>query len=149
MAYSEVFVSLSLQLFELIETVMRTGNHPCSETLLAPMNTIFTKAVILPPPVLAQEERPFQPLFFASAHLSSRSGCLAHSCRAVFNRLRTDGLSKSLASAETAKARVPLPIMGNFRPLETWWTPSPSLPVNVPKPYFCRPFAPPFSKNLT
>ena len=38
------------------------------ETLLAAVNTFFTDMVILPPAVLTQEERPFQPPLLASAH---------------------------------------------------------------------------------
>ena len=49
---------------------MRTSDQTRPETLLAAVNTFFTDMVILPPAVLAQEERPFQPPLLASAELS-------------------------------------------------------------------------------
>ena len=54
---------------------MRTSDQTRPETLLAAMNTFFADMVILPPAVLAQEERPFQPPLLASAH---RQSCLRH-----------------------------------------------------------------------
>ena len=44
---------------------MRTSDQTRPETLLAAVNTFFTDMVILPPAVLAQEERPFQPPLLA------------------------------------------------------------------------------------
>lgn len=109
-------------------TVMWTGKlfHP--EALLAVVGTVPTQTMILPSSVPAQEERPFQMPFLTSAHRSSRSGaprlgistsgCLSHSCRAVSNLSRMDGRSKSLGSAATAKARVPLPMIRKRRSSE-------------------------------
>ena len=109
-------------------TVMRAGElfHP--EALLAATNAAPTQAMILPPPVHAQKEHPFQLPFLTSAHRSSRSdasrlgaitfGCLAQSCRAISNLSRIEGRSKSLGSAATAKARVPLPMIRKRRSSE-------------------------------
>ena len=114
---------------------MRAGQlfHP--EALFTAICAALTERMILPPPISAQEERPFQSPFLASAHRSSRSGaprlgistfdCLSHSCRAVSNLSRMDGRSKFLGSAATAKARVPLPMIRKRRSSEWWWTPYP------------------------
>ena len=84
---------------------MRTSDQTRPETLLAAMNTFFADMVILPPAVLAQEERPFQPPLLASAHRQSCSGtsrpgflpsgglCSAHSRLASSNRSRMEGFS--------------------------------------------------------
>ena len=84
---------------------MRTSDQTRPETLLAAVNTFFTDMVILPPAVLAQEERPFQPPLLASAHRQSCSGtsrpgflpsgglCSAHSRLASSNRSRMEGFS--------------------------------------------------------
>ena len=53
---------------------MRASDQTRPETLLAAVNTFFTDMVILPPAVVTQEERPFQPPFLASAHRQSCSG---------------------------------------------------------------------------
>ena len=53
---------------------MRTGHHHRPEALLAGMDTAFAEFVILTPAVLAQEERPFQTPFLASAHKSCSGG---------------------------------------------------------------------------
>ena len=53
---------------------MRTSDQTRPETLLAAVNTFFADMVILPPAVLTQEERPFQPPLLASAHRQSCSG---------------------------------------------------------------------------
>ena len=45
---------------------MRASDQTRPETLLAAVNTFFTDMVILPPAVLAQEERPFQPPLLAA-----------------------------------------------------------------------------------
>ena len=89
-----------------------TGNNDNRpETLLAAVNTFFTDMVILPPAVLAQKERPFQPPFFTSAHRQSCSGtsrpgflpsgglCSAHSRFAFSNRSRMEGFSGVVRSA--------------------------------------------------
>ena len=47
---------------------MRTSDQTRPETLLAAVGAFPAGVVILPPAVLAQEERPFQPPFLASAH---------------------------------------------------------------------------------
>lgn len=47
-------------------------DHP--EALLAWVNTALADLVILPPAVLAQEERPFLPPFFTPDHRSPSSG---------------------------------------------------------------------------
>ena len=109
-------------------TIMRTGKLLHPEALLAVVGTIPTQAMILPPPVHAQKERPFQMPFLTSAHRSSRSGasrlgvsifgCVSHSCRAVSNLSRMEGRSKVLGSAATAKARVPLPMIKKRRSSE-------------------------------
>ena len=116
-------------------TVTRAGQLFYPETLFTAICAALTEWMILPSSVPAQEERPFQPPFLASAHLSSRSGaprlgastfgCLAHSWRAVSNLSRTEGRSKFLGSAATAKARVPLPMIRKRRSSEWWWTPYP------------------------
>ena len=84
---------------------MRASHQARPETLLVAVNTFFTDMVILPPAVLAQEERPFQPPFLASAHRQSCSGtsrpgflssgglCSAHSRLASSNRSRMEGFS--------------------------------------------------------
>ena len=90
---------------------MRTSNQTRPETLLAAVNTFFADMVILPPAVLAQEERPFQPPLLASAHRQSCSGtsrpgffpsgglCSAHSRFASSNRSRMEGFSGVIRSA--------------------------------------------------
>lgn len=114
---------------------MWAGNQMYPETLFTAIYAVLTEWMILPPPISTQEERPFQPPFLASAHRSSRSGasllgaitfgCLAQSCRAISNLSRTEGRSKFLGSAATAKARVPLPMIRKRRSSEWWWTPYP------------------------
>ena len=134
--YRERNDAFSTHIATLIRTpgkVPGTGKLLYPEALLAAICTVLTKWMILPPPVPTQEERPFQMPFLASAHRSSRSGafrlgvstfgCLSHSCRAVSNLSRMDGRSKSLGSAATAKARVPLPMIRKRRSSEWWWTP--------------------------
>ena len=54
--------------------IVRTGQHHRPETLLAGMDTALAELVILAPAVLAQEERPFQTPFLASAHKSCSGG---------------------------------------------------------------------------
>ncbi len=90
---------------------MRTSDQTRPETLLAAMNTFFADMVILPPAVLTQEERPFQPPLLASAHRQSCSGtsrpgflpsgglCSAHSRFASSNRSRMEGFSGVVRSA--------------------------------------------------
>ena len=90
---------------------MRTSDQTRPETLLAAVNTFFADMVILPSAVLAQEERPFQPPFLASAHRQSCSGtsrpgflpswglCSAHSRLASSNRSRIEGFSGVVRSA--------------------------------------------------
>ena len=90
---------------------MRTSNQTRPETLLAAVNTSFADMIILPPAVLAQEERPFQPPLLASAHRQSCSGtsrpgflpseglCSAHSRLASSNRSRMEGFSGVVRSA--------------------------------------------------
>ena len=53
---------------------MRASHQVCPETLLAAVVAFPAGVVILPPTVLTQEERPFQPPFLASAHMQSCSG---------------------------------------------------------------------------
>ena len=53
---------------------MRAGHHHRPETLLAGMGAAFAELVVLAPAVLAQEERPFQTPFLASAHKSCSGG---------------------------------------------------------------------------
>ena len=53
---------------------MRTGHHHRPETLFTGMDTALAELVVLAPAVLAQEERPFQTPFFASAHKSCSGG---------------------------------------------------------------------------
>ena len=56
---------------------MRAGHHHRPETLLAGMDAALAalaELVILASAVLAQEERPFQTPFFASAHKSCSGG---------------------------------------------------------------------------
>ena len=53
---------------------MRASHQVRPETLLAAVVAFPAGVVILPPAVLAQEERPFQPPFLASAHRQSCSG---------------------------------------------------------------------------
>ncbi len=83
---------------------MRTSDQTRPETLLAAVNTFFADMVILPPAVLTQKERPFQPPLLASAHRQSCSGtsrpgflpswglCSAHSRFASSNRSRMERL---------------------------------------------------------
>ena len=90
---------------------MRTSNQSRPKALLAAVGTFPAGAVILPPAVLAQEERPFQPPFLASAHRQSCSGtsrpgflpswglCSAHSRLASSNRSRIEGFSDIVHSA--------------------------------------------------
>ena len=90
---------------------MRASHQARPETLLAAVNTFFTDMVILPPAVVTQEERPFQPPFLASAHRQSCSGtsrpdflpsgglCSAHSRFASSNRSRIEGFSGVVRSA--------------------------------------------------
>ena len=54
--------------------IVRTGHHYRPETLLAGMGAALTELVILTPAILAQEERPFQTPFLASAHKSCSGG---------------------------------------------------------------------------
>ncbi len=103
--------TLILTNFRALGAVMRAGDHARPETLLAAGNTFFTDMVILPPAVLTQEERPFQPPLLASAHRQSCSGtsrpgflpsgglCLAHSRFASSNRSRMEGFSGVARSA--------------------------------------------------
>ena len=107
---------------------MRTSDQTRPETLLAAVNTFFTDMVILPPAVVTQEERPFQPPFLASAHRQSCSGtsrpgflpsgglCSAHSRLASSNRSRMEGFSGFVCSAcscafSSSSPRLPLLIM--------------------------------------
>ena len=53
---------------------MRASHQVRPETLLAAVVAFPAGVVILPPTVLTQEERPFQPPFLASAHRQSCSG---------------------------------------------------------------------------
>ena len=53
---------------------MRASHQARPETLLAAVGAFPAGVVILPPAVLAQEERPFQPPLLASAHRQSCSG---------------------------------------------------------------------------
>ena len=118
-----------------IATLFRTpGQIPWADKLFHPealftaICTALTEWMILPSSIPAQEELPFQMPFLASAHRSSRSGasrlgvstfgCLSHSCRAASNLPRTEERSKSLGSAATAKARVPLPMIRKRRSSE-------------------------------
>ena len=90
---------------------MRTSDQAHPETLLAAVGAFPAGVVILPPAVLAQEERPFQPPFLASAHRQSCSGtsrpnflpsgglCSAHSRLASSNRSRMEGFSGVVRSA--------------------------------------------------
>ena len=75
--YRELFCGFSTPIFTYFRPfgiVMRTSDQTRPKTLLAAVNTFFTNMVILPPAVLAQEERPFQPPLLASAHRQSCSG---------------------------------------------------------------------------
>ena len=106
-----VFRPLILTDFRAFGTVMRTSDQTCPETLLAAVNTFFADMVILPPAVLTQEERPFQPPFLASAHRQSWPGasrpgflpsgglCSAHSRFASASRSRMEGFSGVVRSA--------------------------------------------------
>ena len=90
---------------------MRASHQARPETLLAAVGAFPAGVVILPPAVLAQEERPFQPPFLASAHRQSCSGtsrpgflpsgglCSAHSRLASSNRSRMEGFSGVVRSA--------------------------------------------------
>ena len=53
---------------------MRASHQVRPETLLAVVGAFSAGMVILPPAVLAQEERPFNPPFLASAHRQSCPG---------------------------------------------------------------------------
>ena len=53
---------------------MRASHQVRPETLLAAVVAFPAGVVILPPTVLTQEERPFQPPFLASAYRQSCSG---------------------------------------------------------------------------
>ena len=68
------FPTLIPALFGTEGKIMRTGHHHRPEALLAGMDTAFAELVILTPAVLAQEERPFQTPFLASAHKSCSGG---------------------------------------------------------------------------
>lgn len=68
------FSTLIGTLFGTEGDVMRTLYQRCPEALLAAVNTALADLVILPSAVLAQEEGPFQPPFFTSAHRLPSSG---------------------------------------------------------------------------
>lgn len=68
------FSALIAALFGTKGKIMRTGDYACPKTLLATVDATLAELIILPPAICAQEEGPFQPPFFASAHRSPRSG---------------------------------------------------------------------------
>ena len=68
------FLALIPALFRATGKIVRAGHYYCPETLLAGMGTALAELVILASAVLAQEERPFQTPFFASAHKSCSGG---------------------------------------------------------------------------
>ena len=75
--YRELFCgfrTLILTDFRPSGAVMRASHQVRPETLLAAVVAFPAGVVILPPTVLTQEERPFQPPFLASAHRQSCSG---------------------------------------------------------------------------
>ena len=104
-------------LFRMPGQITRTGNQAHSETLFTFPYAVPTQTMILPSPV------PVRPRLGVSTF-----GCLAHSWRAVSSSSRIEGCSKSLGSAATAKARVPLPIIRKRRSSERRWTPQPRAP---------------------
>ena len=90
---------------------MRASRQAHPEALLAAVGAFPAGVVILPPAVLTQEERPFQPPLLASAHRQSCSGtsrpgflpsrglCSAHSRFASSNLSRMEGFSGVVRSA--------------------------------------------------
>ena len=90
---------------------MRTGHHHCPETLLAGMDASFAELVVLAPAVLAQEERPFQTPFLATAHksLSSGGGSAAGWTCPGLSVPRTPALRPPAAPGWRAFLRLPLP----------------------------------------
>ena len=112
---------------------MRASHQVRPETLLAAVGAFPAGVVILPPAVLTQEERPFQPPFLASTHRQSCSGtsrpgilpsgglCSAHSRLASASRSRMEGFSGVVRSAyswafSNSSPRLPLLITPSIMP---------------------------------
>ena len=112
---------------------MRASNQTHPETLLAAVGAFPAGVVILPPAVLTQEERPFQPPFLAPAHKQSCPGtsrpgflpsgglCSAHSRLASSNRSRMEDFSGVVRSAyswafSNSSPRLPLLITPSIMP---------------------------------
>lgn len=65
-----LFPTLIPAFFQALGLKLRTLYHSCPKTLLATVGTAHAEAVVLPSAVLAQEESPLHPPFFAAAHRS-------------------------------------------------------------------------------